>query len=80
MNELEGGALFGFESEPGGAAEGPTGCDEEMLSAPAFKVLKEMVQNWLYDAVSSGNLFSDALLQHVYRWLCRSDDLPSFGT
>ncbi|CAM6102738.1 unnamed protein product [Calypogeia fissa] len=69
LNELEGGALFGFDSEPG-VAEGQTICDEEMLSAPAFKVLKNMVQNWLYDAVSSGNLFSDALLQHVYRWLC----------
>jgi hypothetical protein len=29
------------------------------------------VQGWLSDAVSSGNTFADALLQHLYRWLCR---------
>lgn len=81
INELEGGALLGFNSESQDAATlgaGQTNWDESVSCAPAFRVLKQLVQGWLSDAVSSGNTFADALLQHLYRWLCRSAILIPF--
>ncbi|CAI0398250.1 unnamed protein product [Linum tenue] len=69
VNEIEGGALLGFEQESTSGAE-QYGVDEAVLSAPALRVLKQLVQRCLADAVTSGNVFADALLQHLYRWLC----------
>lgn len=74
INELEGGALLGFNSESQDAVSlgvGQTNWDESVSCAPAFRILKQLVQGWLSDAVSSGNTFADVLLQHLYRWLCR---------
>jgi len=74
INELEGGALLGFNAESQDAVtlgSGQANWDESVSCAPAFRVLKQLVQGWLSDAVSSGNTFADALLQHLYRWLCR---------
>jgi len=73
VNEMEGGALLGFSSDvqdAAGAVGVQTSWDETVSCAPAFQVLKHMVQGWLSDAVSSGNVFADCLLQHLYRWLC----------
>ncbi|KAI3724149.1 hypothetical protein L2E82_35917 [Cichorium intybus] len=44
--------------------------DDATSCAPAFLVLKQLIQRCLTDAVSSGNIFADAMLQHLYRWLC----------
>jgi Domain of unknown function (DUF1744) len=45
--------------------------DELISCRPAFQVLKQLVQRCVSDVVSSGNVFADAVLQHVYRWICR---------
>lgn len=49
------------------------GFDEATSCAPAFRVLKQLIQRCLGDAVASGNVYADAILQHLYRWLCRSN-------
>ncbi|KAL2635827.1 hypothetical protein R1flu_007306 [Riccia fluitans] len=68
INEFEGGTI---DSDGGALSmEGETSWNEEIFCSPAFRVLKQLVSGWLADAISSGNHFSDALLQHVYRWLC----------
>ncbi|KAI5066379.1 hypothetical protein GOP47_0019003 [Adiantum capillus-veneris] len=69
INEMEGGALLGFELDAKSSGESAT-WDESSSCATAFRVLKQMVQGWVADAVNSGNVFADALLQHLYRWLC----------
>ncbi|WJZ89858.1 hypothetical protein VitviT2T_009046 [Vitis vinifera] len=72
VNEMEGGALFGFEQDMNMGAHGfneQCGFDEATLCAPTFRVLKQLIQRCLADAVSSGNVFADAILQHLYRWL-----------
>ncbi|KAH7426493.1 hypothetical protein KP509_10G003400 [Ceratopteris richardii] len=69
INEMEGGALLGFELDAKSNTETST-WDESSSCAPAFRILKQMVQGWVADAVNSGNVFADALLQHLYRWLC----------
>ncbi|GJY19845.1 DNA polymerase epsilon catalytic subunit A [Tanacetum coccineum] len=46
------------------------GLDEATSCSPAFRVLKQLIQRCLADAVSSGNIYADAMLQHLYRWLC----------
>ncbi|RVW54423.1 DNA polymerase epsilon catalytic subunit A [Vitis vinifera] len=72
VNEMEGGALFGFEQDMNMGAHGfneRCGFDEATLCAPTFRVLKQLIQRCLADAVSSGNVFADAILQHLYRWL-----------
>ncbi|PWA94332.1 DNA polymerase epsilon catalytic subunit [Artemisia annua] len=56
INEMEGSTLFGL--------------DEAMSCSPAFRVLKQLIQRCLADAVSSGNIFADAMLQNLYQWLC----------
>ena len=73
LNELNGGLLLGLNSDipQDIAVPGQMSLDESVSCAPAFRVLKQLVQGWLSDAVSSGNTFADALLQHLYRWLCR---------
>eukprot|EP01018_Ginkgo_biloba_P017404 Gb_06608 [translate_table: standard] len=73
VNEMEGGALLGFELDArGGGQFGSESAswDETNSCAPAFRMLKQMFQGCVSDAISSGNVFADALLQHIYRWLC----------
>ncbi|KAG8371187.1 hypothetical protein BUALT_Bualt13G0060900 [Buddleja alternifolia] len=73
VNEMEGGALFGLDQELNPATNNSDKqyCFDEATScAPAFRVLKQLIQRCLADAVTSGNVFADALLQHLYRWLC----------
>ncbi|KAH7542023.1 hypothetical protein FEM48_Zijuj02G0029500 [Ziziphus jujuba var. spinosa] len=73
VNEMEGGALLGFESTMNSGAQAPNekdGFDEATSCAPAFRVLKQLIQRCLADAVASGNVYADAILQHLYRWLC----------
>ncbi|KAK6144223.1 hypothetical protein DH2020_021043 [Rehmannia glutinosa] len=74
LNEMEGGALFGLDQEMNPASynsEKQYCFDEETSCAPAFRVLKQLIQRCLADAVTSGNVFADAILQNLYRWLCR---------
>ncbi|XP_042499556.1 DNA polymerase epsilon catalytic subunit A-like isoform X2 [Macadamia integrifolia] len=73
VNEMEGGALFGFDQDMNPGAQiinEQTIFDETSSCAPAFRVLKQLIQRCLADAVTSGNVFADAILQHLYRWLC----------
>ncbi|KAJ0576989.1 putative DNA-directed DNA polymerase [Helianthus annuus] len=44
--------------------------DEATPCVHAFRALRALIQRCVADAVSSGNIFADELLQHVYRWLC----------
>ncbi|XP_047319798.1 DNA polymerase epsilon catalytic subunit A-like isoform X2 [Impatiens glandulifera] len=71
VNEIEGGSLFGVEQDfnPGSSYEQKS-FDEATSCAPAFRVLKQLIQRCLTDALTSGNIFADAILQHLYRWLC----------
>lgn len=74
VNEMEGGTLFGFEQDLNPnihVADEHYYLDETTSSAPAFRVLKQLIQRCLADAVTSGNRFADKILQHMYRWLCR---------
>ncbi|GER46210.1 DNA polymerase [Striga asiatica] len=67
-NEMEGGALFGLDQELNSASfnSDKLYCfDEETSCAPAFRVLKQLIQRCLADAVTSGNVFADAILQHL---------------
>ncbi|KAJ4832189.1 DNA polymerase epsilon catalytic subunit A [Turnera subulata] len=68
VNEMEGGALLGFDQ--GNSHYSCDGLDEATSSAPTLRVLKQLIQRCLGDAVTSGNVFADAILQHLYRWLC----------
>ncbi|KAL5974611.1 hypothetical protein ACLOJK_031281 [Asimina triloba] len=69
VNEMEGGALLGFDHDPnsGALVNEQSSFDEASSCAPAFRVLKQLIQRCLSDAVTSGNVFADALLQHLYR-------------
>lgn len=69
VDELEGGTLFGYDHDMPHATE--TDFDNASSCAPAFQVLKQLIQRCISDAVTSGNVFADAVLQHLYRWLCR---------
>lgn len=74
MNEIEGGALLGFDQDSSlgiMAYDKRYGYDDTTSCAAAFRVLKQLIQRCLADAVTSGNVYADALLQHLYRWLCR---------
>ncbi len=53
--ELEGGS--------GGGGDSDVGNDE-------FRLLHIVVSKWLGDAASKGDAHADALLHHLYRWLC----------
>lgn len=71
---MEGGALFGLDQElnPASYNSDKQYCFDEATSCgPAFRVFKQLIQRCLSDAVTSGNVFADAVLQHLYRWLCR---------
>ncbi|KAL6577446.1 DNA polymerase epsilon catalytic subunit A [Orobanche minor] len=73
VNEMEGGALFGLDQEMNPAScnsDKQYSFDEEASCAPAFRVLKQLIQRCIADAVTSGNVFADAILQNLYRWLC----------
>ncbi|XP_010557398.1 PREDICTED: DNA polymerase epsilon catalytic subunit A [Tarenaya hassleriana] len=73
VNEMEGGSLLGFgqEIDSGGSSSTEnTGFDEAIACAPAFRVLKQLIQRCLTDSINSGNIFADAISQHLYRWLC----------
>ncbi|OEL31457.1 DNA polymerase epsilon catalytic subunit A, partial [Dichanthelium oligosanthes] len=71
VDEMEGGSISGFGNDmPPGPHATETDFDDASLCAPAFQVLKQLIQRCISDAVSSGNVFADAILQHLYRWLC----------
>ncbi|KAM1255671.1 hypothetical protein ACFX1Q_029918 [Malus domestica] len=73
VNEMEGGSLLGFESDANSGVhtfDAQVGFDEATSCAPTFRVLKQLIQRCLSNAVTSGNVYADALLQHLYRWLC----------
>ncbi|URE33478.1 DNA polymerase [Musa troglodytarum] len=71
VEETEGGSLFCHESDSHPPAhDNETDYDEASSCAPAFQVLKQLIQRCISDAVASGNVFADAILQHLYRWLC----------
>ncbi|XP_076907152.1 DNA polymerase epsilon catalytic subunit A-like [Bidens hawaiensis] len=44
--------------------------DEATPCLLAFRALRTLIQRFLADVVSLGNIFADELLQHLYRWLC----------
>lgn len=73
LSEIEGGSLLGFgQTKPGADTSSEhSDYDEATACAPAFRVLKQLIQRCLADAVTSGNVFADAILQNLYRWLCR---------
>ncbi|KAG6779745.1 hypothetical protein POTOM_016140 [Populus tomentosa] len=72
INEMEGGALLGFDQDINSSTTlyDQSGFDEVTSSASGLRVLKQLIQRCLADAVTSGNVFADAILQHLYRWLC----------
>jgi DNA polymerase epsilon subunit 1 len=72
VDEMEGGSISSFGSDmPPGQHDTESDFDDASLCSPAFQVLKQLIQRCISDAVSSGNVFADAILQHLYRWLCR---------
>ncbi|PKA64815.1 DNA polymerase epsilon catalytic subunit A [Apostasia shenzhenica] len=71
VDEMEGGSLFGYEHEINyGSHSNESDYDESNSCAPAFRVLKQLIHRCVSDAVASGNVFADAILQHLYRWIC----------
>ncbi|KAM3398943.1 DNA polymerase epsilon catalytic subunit A-like isoform X1 [Capsicum galapagoense] len=73
VNEMEGGTLFGLDQEVNPTTDFTNEqyfSDATTSCAPAFRVLKQLIQRCITDAVTSGNIFADAMLQHLYRWLC----------
>lgn len=80
---MEGGALLGFESDVNSGVHTSdlhVGFDEATSCAPTLRVLKQLIQRCLANAVTSGNVYADALLQHLYRWLCRLPSLVSYNS
>ncbi|KAG0453679.1 hypothetical protein HPP92_024983 [Vanilla planifolia] len=70
LDEIEGGSLFGYEHDTTHGHINEADYDDTSSCAPAFRVLKQLIQRCISDAVASGNVFADAILQHLYRWLC----------
>jgi len=71
LDDMEGGSISSFGNDmPPGPHATETDFDDASLCLPAFQVLKQLIQRCISDAVSSGNVFADAILQHLYRWLC----------
>ncbi|KAI3783594.1 hypothetical protein L1987_42678 [Smallanthus sonchifolius] len=65
--------LLGFDSDLTSESHllnEPSDLDEATPCLPSFRVLRDLIQRCLADAVSSGNIFADELLQHLYRWIC----------
>ncbi|GAB2274640.1 DNA polymerase epsilon catalytic subunit A [Dionaea muscipula] len=73
INEIEGNSFFKFDQGSNSGADllnDQYSCDEATSCANAFGILKQLVQRCLQDAIKFGNVFADAILQHLYRWLC----------
>ncbi|KAJ1279266.1 hypothetical protein BS78_04G142600 [Paspalum vaginatum] len=70
VDEMEGGSVSSFGDNTPGPHGTETDFDDPSLCLPAFQVLKQLIQRCISDAVSSGNVYADAILQHLYRWLC----------
>nr|XP_043613660.1 DNA polymerase epsilon catalytic subunit A-like [Erigeron canadensis] len=71
INDMEGGTLFGFDLALGSHLPGEQiGVDEATSCSEAFRILKKLIQRCLADVIKYGNIFADAILQHLYRWLC----------
>ncbi|KAH7671411.1 DNA polymerase epsilon subunit 1 protein [Dioscorea alata] len=71
VDEMEGGSLFGYDHDMhSGSLANDVNYDEASSCVHAFRVLKQLIQRCIADAVTSGNVFADAILQHLYRWLC----------
>ncbi|KAL6634447.1 hypothetical protein ACP70R_027118 [Stipagrostis hirtigluma subsp. patula] len=71
VDDMEGGSISSFGNDmPPGPHAADTEFDDASLCVPAFQVLKQLIQRCISDAVSSGNVYADAILQHLYRWLC----------
>ena len=63
VNEMEGDTLLGFGHEHDSGAfsmNDQNGFDEFLCT-----------QRCLTDTVTSGTVYADSILQHLYRWLCR---------
>lgn len=72
VDEMDGGSIGSFGNDVASDSHATeTDFDDPSLCLPAFQVLKQLIQRCISDAVSSGNVFADAILQHLYRWLCR---------
>lgn len=57
---MDGGSLgYDYDSLPVPHANG-TDYEEASACAPAFQVLKQLIQRCISDAVASGNVFADA--------------------
>ena len=80
INEFEGASSANFSSAPQTSLEqmisGEMGSaifsscyDEAVLSLPALRIMRTMVQYWLRDVASYGNAFADIQIIHFYRWL-----------
>ncbi|GJP47493.1 hypothetical protein CLOM_g6680 [Closterium sp. NIES-68] len=69
--ELQGvlGGVQGGEGDHG-AHGGHVMEDEAAMCRSAFKVLRGMVTAWVTDVLRTRSLYADALLQHLYRWIC----------
>lgn len=46
-----------------------TAIDASEPTGPAFRILKNLVSNWLADASANHNPIADHLLQNLYRWI-----------
>ncbi|TYK05651.1 Retrotransposable element Tf2 [Cucumis melo var. makuwa] len=46
------------------------GFDDAESNAPAFSVLKQLIQRCLADAVTSRNVYANEICLHLYRWIC----------
>ncbi|GAB2214864.1 hypothetical protein Drorol1_Dr00019229 [Drosera rotundifolia] len=73
VNEIEGNLFFKFDKGTNSLTDELNdhySCDETTSCANAFVILKQFVQRCLQDAIKFGNVFAEAVLQHLYRWLC----------
>jgi len=68
VNELD------FSAGEGGMMHG-AGAATAAETSRAFRVLKGMMSMWYDEAVVAGNVFADAMLTSVYRWLASSKSL-----
>jgi DNA polymerase epsilon subunit 1 len=80
INEFDGASSVNFSVAPQTSVEqmiaGDLGTaifssyyDEAALSVSALRIMRTMVQYWLRDVASFGNVFADMQIMHFYRWL-----------
>lgn len=69
LNDLEAGALLGYDNSGPGKAAGEQGVRGGHEAAAAFRTLRTLVNNWLVDATERRNPYADALLGQLRRWL-----------